>query len=297
MRDDQNKKFEWDAFISHASEDKEKFVRLLAQTLTSLGAKIWYDEFSLKLGDSLSQSIDKGLARSRFGIVVVSRAFMRKPWPQHELRGLVTREVGGHSRILAIWHEVGFEDVSDFSPTLADKLAVRTADTSAIYIALQILNEIRPDLYAQHPRAQLAKLASGEALAELQEELVTLREQLSEFQCPFCKSQLIESVNAPLDHNEKHWDVVRSFECGFREFGGEKQRLCPSDPQFPAFSDYELVLTEEKGPRPMWMCHARGKTPSARKVPLPQTYEMTRERAAEKIKEAYKRYAKSWRRV
>ena len=55
---------QWDAFISHAWEDKESFVRPLAHRLTALGALVWYDEFSLKLGDSLSSSIDKGLAGS-----------------------------------------------------------------------------------------------------------------------------------------------------------------------------------------------------------------------------------------
>lgn len=114
-----------------------------AQALASLGTRIWYDESSVKLGDSLSQSIDTGLVRSRFGIVVLSRAFMSKPWPQHELRGLVAREIGGQSRILPIWHEVGSAEMSEFSPTLADKLAVRTSDATAIDIALQILN---PDM-------------------------------------------------------------------------------------------------------------------------------------------------------
>ena len=61
---------QWDAFISHAWEDKESFVRPLAHALTALGATVWYDEFSLKLGDSLSASIDRGLAGSRYGIVV-----------------------------------------------------------------------------------------------------------------------------------------------------------------------------------------------------------------------------------
>jgi hypothetical protein len=72
----------WDAFISHASEDKERFVRPLARALKNLGVEIWYDEFSLKLGDSLSRSIDKGLAQSRYDIVVLSEAFMTKSWPE-----------------------------------------------------------------------------------------------------------------------------------------------------------------------------------------------------------------------
>lgn len=56
----------WDAFISHASEDKDTVVRQLADILEQLKVKIWFDEFSLKVGDSLSKSIDYGLQESRF---------------------------------------------------------------------------------------------------------------------------------------------------------------------------------------------------------------------------------------
>src|ERR1044072_1956313 len=122
----------WDVFISHASEDKDGFVRPLADTLRSLGASVWYDEFTLRVGDSLSRSIDKGLARSRFGLVIISSAFIKKPWPEHELRGLVAREVGGRKVILPVWHGVDHAKVLAFSPPLADKIAIRTADVRAI---------------------------------------------------------------------------------------------------------------------------------------------------------------------
>ena len=49
---------EYDLFISHASEDKDDFVRPLAETLQGLGLKVWYDEFSMKVGDSLRRKID-----------------------------------------------------------------------------------------------------------------------------------------------------------------------------------------------------------------------------------------------
>jgi hypothetical protein len=55
-------------FISHASEDKHDFVRPLAHALKSRGLRVWYDEFSLKLGDSLRRSIDKGLAECSAGV-------------------------------------------------------------------------------------------------------------------------------------------------------------------------------------------------------------------------------------
>jgi TIR domain len=161
---------QWDAFISHAWEDKESFVRPLAHALTALGAAVWYDEFSLKLGDSLSASIDRGLAGSRYGIVVLSKAFIAKPWPQRELRGLVAREIGGRSTILPVWHKLTRDDVLDFSAPLADKLAAITADNTADQIALQILSVIRPDIAGNTPYDDLRRIATGEAMAELRAE-------------------------------------------------------------------------------------------------------------------------------
>jgi hypothetical protein len=168
---DQTRSLSWDAFISHASEDKDRFVRPLAHALSNLGARIWYDEFSLKPGDSLSRSIDKGLAESRCGIVILSEAFMNKPWPEYELRGLVAREIAGYNAIIPVWHGVGREEVLAFSPPLADKFAVKTAEASAQEIALQLLSAIRPDLYGSKSHFELQQLSSGEGLRQLQHEI------------------------------------------------------------------------------------------------------------------------------
>ncbi len=82
-----------DVFISHASEDKEAIAKPLADALKARGLAVWYDDFSLKLGDSLRQSVDRGLARSRLGVVILSPYFFEKHWPAQELNGLATREV------------------------------------------------------------------------------------------------------------------------------------------------------------------------------------------------------------
>lgn len=113
----------WDIFISHATEDKQELVRPLALALRAKGVAVWYDEFSLKIGDSLRASIDYGLANSRFGVVVLSKNFFAKHWPVQELNGLATREVKANKVILPIWHKVNFDEVRAFSPTLADKVA------------------------------------------------------------------------------------------------------------------------------------------------------------------------------
>ncbi len=132
----------YDAFISHASEDKNSFVRPLARQLTELGLKIWYDEFELRVGDSLRQSIDKGLVNSRFGIVVLSTAFFDKDWPEYELNGLVAREIEGQKVILPIWHGINKKDVLRYSPPLADKIALITNEKSLKEIADILHNEI-----------------------------------------------------------------------------------------------------------------------------------------------------------
>jgi hypothetical protein len=117
---------EWDVFISHASEDKDAIARPLSEALRAKGLRVWYDEFSLTVGDSLRKSIDYGLAHSRFGAVILSPHFFEKHWPEQELNGLATREVNGKKVILPVWHNVGFEEVRQYSPTLADRLAVST---------------------------------------------------------------------------------------------------------------------------------------------------------------------------
>jgi hypothetical protein len=118
-------KFLWDVFISHASEDKIAIARPLADALSAKGFRVWYDDFALKVGDSLRESIDHGLTNSRYEIVILSPNFFEKDWPRKELNGLATREVGQKKVILPIWHGVGFEDVLQYSAPLADRKAAR----------------------------------------------------------------------------------------------------------------------------------------------------------------------------
>src|SRR5258708_5040258 len=111
--------FDWDVFISHATEDRAAFVVPLVSALQSRGLSTWFDECVLSVGDSLRAKIDEGLSRSRYGAVVLSPFFFAKDWPQRELDGLMSRERFGHKVILPIWHNVSHEQVLRFSPILA----------------------------------------------------------------------------------------------------------------------------------------------------------------------------------
>jgi hypothetical protein len=136
---------EYDVFISHAGEDKDAFVRPLALALRARGLVVWYDEFEMKIGDNLRRKIDRGLIASRFGVVVLSRAFFDKGWPNYELDGLVTREVsGGTPLILPIWHGVTREDVVGYSPSLAGKLARSSASVTIDALADEIAEVVSP---------------------------------------------------------------------------------------------------------------------------------------------------------
>jgi hypothetical protein len=132
----------YDFFICHASEDKDEFVRPLAEMLRKLDAKVWYDEFTLKVGDSLRASIDCGLKNSRYGVVVLSNSFFKKDWPQQELNGLASRETAGHKVILPIWHGVTQEEVGQYSPMLADRIALISASTELEEIAEKLVEKL-----------------------------------------------------------------------------------------------------------------------------------------------------------
>jgi Domain of unknown function (DUF1883)/TIR domain len=129
---------EYDVFISHASDDKDEVVRPLAIALQNDGLKVWYDEFELKIGDSLRRKIDKGVATSRFGVIVLSEIFFKKGWTNYELDGLVTKQNTGEQILLPIWHNVTKKQVIEYSPSLADKVARSTATHTVEEIAAEI---------------------------------------------------------------------------------------------------------------------------------------------------------------
>lgn len=134
----------YDVFISHASEDKENFVRELAETLINdYNFKVWYDEFSIKWGDSLRESIDKGLKSSKFGIVVISKSFMKKGWTKYELDGLVQKEMTYGKTILPIWHDITKDEVQNFSPSLAGRKALNTSMYTIKEIAEELKNILK----------------------------------------------------------------------------------------------------------------------------------------------------------
>lgn len=134
-----------DVFICHASEDKDAFVRPLAEALRSHHIEVWYDEFSLSVGDSLREAIDRGLVSTRFGIVVLSSQFFQKRWANHELNGLVSRQLAEERKlVLPIWHNVDRDEVLRYSPPLADIVSISSASGIEAVVG-ELLKKIRPE--------------------------------------------------------------------------------------------------------------------------------------------------------
>lgn len=114
------------AFISHDSGDKELIARPLANGLNSRLCFVWYDEFSLKVGESLRESIEKGIKEAKKCVLILTPNFLNNPgWGKKEFNSIFTREMIMDERVvLPIWFNVSKEDVYNYSPSLADTFAL-----------------------------------------------------------------------------------------------------------------------------------------------------------------------------
>jgi hypothetical protein len=132
------------AFISHDSRDKDELVRGLAKELSSQMCPVWYDEYSLKVGDNLREKIEKGLKETEKCIVILSPNFLtNRGWGKAEFDSIFTREILEKKNvILPIWHNVGVQEIYDYSPGLANKVALNSS-MGAVQLAAKLANAIR----------------------------------------------------------------------------------------------------------------------------------------------------------
>lgn len=168
---------EWDLFISYASEDRDAVAHPLFNRLKSLGLSVWMDRTQLTVGDHIRRKIDEGLAKCRFGIVILSPHFFAKDYPQRELDGLASREQDGEKVLLPVWYDVDADDIRRASPMLADRLAARWAE-GIDAVTVQLLRVVDPDrlarLHAEDPTtakgasaAHASRVTSATELAQM----------------------------------------------------------------------------------------------------------------------------------
>ncbi len=133
---------EVDVFICHKKEDKNRWATPLAEELKARGWTVWYDEYEMIPGDSLSRKITQGLEQARYGFVLLSRSFLEgeSVWLRRELGGLRAKEKNPDDvRVVPIWCDVDIEDVRGFDTVLADQFAAnfRDNDVSSVVDLLE----------------------------------------------------------------------------------------------------------------------------------------------------------------
>lgn len=116
--------FEYDIFLSHASENKPEVVQLKEQ-LQKAGFRVWMDLGIIKPGLSITKTINQGLMACRYAVVVLSPSFFQKEWTQLELEFLLQLEERAGEIIIPVWHDIEEGEIRRHSDGLADRLALR----------------------------------------------------------------------------------------------------------------------------------------------------------------------------
>lgn len=126
-----------DVFLCHAWDDRKEAAKELHDLLESLKVSVWFSEKDVLLGTSLLREIDKGLAKSRVGIVLVTPALLNRLAGEgiadKELSALLARDM-----LIPIVHKTTFEDLRNVSPLLGSRSGLSTAEDSMTNIAAKL---------------------------------------------------------------------------------------------------------------------------------------------------------------
>ena len=126
-----------DVFLCHAWDDRQGAAKELHDRLESRGVSVWFSEKDVALGSSLLREIDKGLAKSRVGIVLVTPAFLRRVQgegiAEKELSALLAREL-----LVPIVHDTTYEELRNVSPLLGSRSGLSTTEDTMPLVAAKI---------------------------------------------------------------------------------------------------------------------------------------------------------------
>jgi hypothetical protein len=132
-----------DVFLCHAWDDRKETAKELHDLLESRGVKVWFSEKDVVLGTSLLREIDKGLAKSRVGIVLVTPALLKRVQAEgiadKELSALLARDL-----LVPIVHNTTYEALREVSPLLGSRSGLSTSDDSMADIAAKLAELVTP---------------------------------------------------------------------------------------------------------------------------------------------------------
>lgn len=122
-----------DVFISYVASEAQEFARHLADALRDHNLVVWFDEDSIRIGESISEAINAGISQSRSGVVLLSKSFLRKPWPKKELAGLTQRGAYSNTPLFPVLLGIDVEEIREAYPILCDiKMGSSTFGVEAI---------------------------------------------------------------------------------------------------------------------------------------------------------------------
>lgn len=132
-----------DVFLCHAWDDRKGAAKELHDLLESLGVSVWFSEKDVALGTPLLREIDKGLAKSRVGIVLVTPALLSRVRGEgiadKELSALLARDL-----LVPIVHGTTYEALRDVSPLLGSRSGLSTAEDSMANVAAKLAELVTP---------------------------------------------------------------------------------------------------------------------------------------------------------
>jgi hypothetical protein len=132
-----------DVFLCHAWDDRQGAAKELHDLLVSRGVSVWFSEKDIALGTSLLREIDKGLAKSRVGIVLVTPALLSRlrgeGIAEKELSALLARDL-----LVPIVHNTTYEALRDVSPLLGSRSGLSTAENPMADVAAKLAELVAP---------------------------------------------------------------------------------------------------------------------------------------------------------
>lgn len=132
-----------DVFLCHAWDDRKEAAKELHDLLESRGVSVWFSEKDVILGTPLLREIDKGLAKSRIGIVLVTPALLDRLRGEgiadKELSVLLARDL-----LIPIVHNTTYEDLREVSPLLASRSGLSTAENPMANVAAKLSELVSP---------------------------------------------------------------------------------------------------------------------------------------------------------
>jgi hypothetical protein len=126
-----------DVFLCHAWDDRQGAAKELHDLLVAAGVKVWFSENDLGLGVPMMRAIDKGLAASRIGLVLVTPALLAR-LPKEGVADKELSALLAGNRLVPIVHNTTYEALRDLSPLLASRSGLDTSEDSMAVIATKI---------------------------------------------------------------------------------------------------------------------------------------------------------------